>query len=108
MRFGKKKETAAQKKARLEKELAETTVDAEKELVPPEPPVSTPVKTMANTKKDETGQKDDLEKLVTELETKYSGVFPELGPSGHAHVERWLLLAIIGELRALREGDSEK
>ncbi|RLA46945.1 MAG: hypothetical protein DRR04_05400 [Gammaproteobacteria bacterium] len=99
MVFGKKKETAAEKKARLEKELAATVAEVEKEL-PPLPEAPTPVQEMSNEPK---GNGNSVKSLIEELEAKFGQVFPELGPSGHAAVERMLLIALIAEVRALRE-----
>lgn len=101
MVFGKKKETATQKKARLEKELAVTAAELEKELLPPpipEPP--TPVHEMKNEKN---GDAEVYETFIESTMARYEKVFPELGPSGHAHVERTLLVAILAELKELRE-----
>lgn len=98
MVFGKKKkETMAEKKARLEKELAATVQEAEKELTPPEPP------TMVQEVTGENNSGVSVQSLIEELETKYGQVFPELGPSGHAAVERLLLLALVVEIRELRK-----
>ena len=97
MVFG-KKETAAQKKERLEKELAATVEEAAKELQPPQAP--TRVQEVVS---EPTGNGEAVKSLIEEMEQKYGSVFPELGPSGHAAVERMLLLALIGEVRALRE-----
>ena len=94
----KKKETAEQKKARLEAELATMAAEVEKELEPPQAP--TRVQEVVS---EPTGNDVAVKSLIEEIEQKYGSVFPELGPSGHVAVERLLLLAIVGELRELRE-----
>lgn len=43
-----------------------------------------------------------LETLLKYYAEEYDGAFGELGPSGHASVERGLLIGILGELRQIR------
>ena len=109
MVFGKKKETTEQRKNRLEKELiaiqgrleTETkkeATDLKKETASLDSP--TPVQEMRNEQK---GNGEAVKSLMEDLQKKYGGVFPELGPSDHAHVLRMLLLGVIGELQELRK-----
>lgn len=94
----KKKESTAEKMARLRKELEAV----EAEIKVPEPP-KIPEETRVHEMTSEETRPGVAESFVAELEARFGLVFPELGPSGHAHVERWLLLALIAEVRALRE-----
>ena len=102
MVFGKKKaETVTEKKQRLEKELAAVAAEEEKALTPPSPPEPpTMVQEMKNDKK---GDAEAYESFIESAMSRFESSFPELGPSGHAHVERTLLVAILAKLEEIRE-----
>lgn len=95
MAFGMKKESKEEKAARLRKELDELSkTDKDAAVI-----VDALVSEMKNEQK---GAAEPGPSFVEDLE-RFAGVFPELGPSAHAHYERVLLVAILEELRALRE-----
>lgn len=96
----KKKETPEQKKARLEAELAALNKPPE----PPPPPPREEPTLVQEVKSDKEGPPAEFKQgFFQEVEAAYGQELPELGPSGHAHVERVLLLAILAELRMLRD-----
>lgn len=119
MVFGKKKDPlkeAQEREAKLRDELA-ATERARRELEERSAP--TPTLTVQTDGAEEkaapaeavhpvqprelTPEEKRLEELLRYFAENYDGGFGELGPSGHASVERGLLLGILGELRALRQ-----
>lgn len=121
MVFGKKKDPlkeAQEREAKLRDELA-ATERARKELEErsaptpvietaqvggeaPAAPAAAPVHA-AQPERPKTDADKRLEELLRYFAENYDGGFGELGPSGHASVERGLLLGILGELRLLRQ-----
>ena len=104
MVFGKKKtESATDRKKRLEAELQETAKELEKEMAPPMPPPPPPPETRVHEMKNaKNGDAEAYQSFLDSTMARYEASFPELGPSGHAHVVRTLLVAILAELKELR------
>ena len=103
MVFGKKKvESATEKKARLEKELDELN-ETFKKIDPTREDVAEPETMVQEMKNEKNGNAEVSETFIESTMSRYEHAFPELGPSGHAHVLRTLLVAILSELKELRE-----
>ncbi len=101
-----KLEAAEKRRAELEERTAKTPILTVKNIeeaeeaaekleasVPPVPPVKLTKAQQAAV---------DALRVISEALEPYAGAFPEMGPSGHADIERTLLLACFAELRGIR------